>query len=85
MTRSDWTSAVSLWVLIANEVAAQFLGMGPANILACSIAVCFMMSFDTSQEAPAVRRLLVWLGLRAPTMDDVVDRLVRGRSLGERE
>lgn len=28
-----------------------------------------------------IRRLLTWLGLRAPTMDDVVDRMVRNRRL----
>ena len=28
-----------------------------------------------------IRRWLIWRGLRAPAMDDVVDRLVRGRRL----
>lgn len=30
-----------------------------------------------------IRRLLIWLGLRAPTMGDVVDRFVRNRRLGD--
>ena len=35
----------------------------------------------TSAASAAIRRLLIWLGLRAPTMDDVVDRLTRNRRL----